>query len=75
MSRRTCLAGDAQAHLARAEDPVGQPAQALDFRGRALSRTIGLAWRRTSARTQVYEVLIDYVRESIQRWFADLVPL
>lgn len=41
----------------------------LELKGRALYRTIGMAWRRTSAREDDFRALIGFVRRTIDREF------
>jgi LysR family hydrogen peroxide-inducible transcriptional activator len=41
----------------------------LELKGRALYRTIGMAWRRTSARVEDYHALIGFIRRTIERDF------
>lgn len=45
------------------------------LRGRALSRTIGLAIRRNSSRRGEFEKLADHVREAVRRNFPDFLIL
>lgn len=39
------------------------------IKGRHLNRTIGAAWRSTSSRTEVYELMVDLIRNAIARHF------
>lgn len=45
--------------------------KALTLKGRSLFRTIGLVWRRTSARSNEFKKLADYTRETVKRDFPD----
>ncbi|MGI9384579.1 MAG: LysR substrate-binding domain-containing protein [Methyloligellaceae bacterium] len=42
---------------------------ALELKDRSLYRTIGMAWRRTSARENEYQALLGYVRAAVEREF------
>ena len=42
---------------------------ALELRGRSLSRTLGVVWRRTSARTEDFEILSRYVQTTVKQSF------
>ncbi len=44
---------------------------AREIKGRPISRTIGIAWRKSSSLTAQYETLADYVRETIKREHPD----
>ena len=48
---------------------------ALELKGRALYRTIGLAWRRTSAREAEYQALVGFIRDAIGRHFPEFALL
>ena len=49
--------------------------KALQIRARAIHRTIGLVWRRTSALSSQYRKLADNVREAVERDFPDFPRL
>lgn len=49
--------------------------RALQIRARAIYRTIGLVWRRTSALSGQYRKLADHVREAIERDFPEFPRL
>ncbi len=44
---------------------------ALEFKGRNLYRTIGMAWRKTSAREADYRALLEFVRQAVAREFQE----
>ena len=44
---------------------------ALELRGRSLYRTIGMAWRRTSAREAEFRALLEFVHDTVSREFPD----
>lgn len=48
---------------------------ALELKGRRPSRTIGMVWRRTSARSSEYELLLGYLRGAIERDFKNCALL
>lgn len=48
---------------------------ALELRGRQLYRTVGMAWRRTSARESEYQVLLGFVRDTVAREFTSFTLL
>ena len=47
----------------------------LELRGRSLNRTIGMVWRRTSARRREYQVLLEYVALAIENDFPSFTRL
>ncbi len=47
----------------------------LQLHGRSVHRTIGMAWRKTSARQQSFATIADLIRAIIQRQFGDLSKL
>lgn len=49
--------------------------KAIDLRGRALYRTIGLLWRDTSARKPEFEQLAQHIRETVKRSFSKFTIL
>jgi len=49
--------------------------KAKPIRGRSITRTIGLVWRRTSSLQDQYEKLADYIRETIVREFPHFTRL
>ncbi len=49
--------------------------KALPIRGRSLSRTVGMVWRKTSARGAEFRRLADYVRQTVERDFPDFARL
>ena len=44
----------------------------VELKGRAIHRTLGLAWRRTSAGTERFMQLADHVRATVKRHFPDI---
>ena len=44
--------------------------KAIDLKGRALYRTIGLLWRDTSARKAEFEQLAQHIRDTVKRSFS-----
>lgn len=48
---------------------------ALELKGRSLYRTIGMAWRRTSAREDAYQALLRFMRDTVDREFTDITLL
>ena len=43
--------------------------KAMELKGRSIFRTIGMVWRRTSARTTEFEKLADHIRQAVKRSF------
>lgn len=48
---------------------------ALELKGRALYRTVGLVWRRTSSRDPEYRLLLDYLRRTVETEFSGFTTL
>ncbi|MEL6316289.1 MAG: LysR substrate-binding domain-containing protein [Pseudomonadota bacterium] len=54
-------------HAELGADGRGRGVVALELKGRALTRTIGMAWRRTSAREPDYRLLLSFLRAAVER--------
>jgi LysR family transcriptional regulator, hydrogen peroxide-inducible genes activator len=47
----------------------------LGLQGRSIYRTVGLVWRKASARQTSYQRLANFFRATVTEEFEDLVPL
>lgn len=53
-------------HTALRRDPT---VSVVELKGRSLYRTIGIAWRKTSAREREFQLFADKVRDAVKRGF------
>ena len=54
---------------------MDESVRAKQIKGRTISRTIGVVWRRTSGLSDQYRILADYVAETVAQDFPDFVRL
>lgn len=57
--------------ILRSDDSV----KMVELKGRALYRTVGIAWRKTSARAAEFEQLADETRDAVRRGFPEFSVL
>jgi LysR family transcriptional regulator, hydrogen peroxide-inducible genes activator len=49
--------------------------KALELHGRSIYRTVGMVWRKSSARQETYERLAEFFRAAIAREFSDMIKM